>query len=120
MKPKSITYSKVYSDHNYGNEKVEITVEIEENELPEDVFSYAKSFVESSHQKSLDADKVIKVLNEIDKPDDYGIVTTSGISYPSPNIKPPKRFHIDLPDSNTIDVFNKIGDLFRPPDPTNL
>lgn len=49
MKPKTITYSKVFSLGNYENEKIGIEIELGENENPIDALFEAKKYVEKSH-----------------------------------------------------------------------
>jgi len=67
MKAKLITYSRLISKGNFENAKIEIQVEVEDNEIALDVFNKAKTFVnklceiEKISQMSIENAK--KVLN---------------------------------------------------------
>ena len=45
MKPKSVTYAKLKNLGNYENERIEITLEVEDGEKAADVLEIAKVFV---------------------------------------------------------------------------
>lgn len=46
MKAKLITYSRLISKGNYENERIEISIEVEDGEKAQDVFNMAKNFVD--------------------------------------------------------------------------
>ena len=65
MKVRTITYSRLKSLGNYENEKIEVTVEVAEDETPIEVLNEAKAFVKKQFGESLDAETYIKPKRKI-------------------------------------------------------
>lgn len=68
MKAKLITYSRLISKGNFENAKIEIQLEVEENEKASDVFESAKQWVEKrcavEKMSEFTVDKARKVMDD--------------------------------------------------------
>jgi hypothetical protein len=65
MKALRIVYSRLISKGNYENAKIEIELQVEENEKASDVFDAAKSWVENRIKKEKISDHIIERARKV-------------------------------------------------------
>lgn len=71
MKPTAVTYSKVFNLGNYSNEKIEVAIELEEGDKPEEVLSKARDFAEAQHKLNSTKERYLEACDILTRQDDY-------------------------------------------------
>lgn len=71
MKTTSVSYHKVFNLGNYSNEKIEVNIELEPTDSPNDALAKARDFVENQHQLSKQKERYLEVCEMLTNQDNY-------------------------------------------------
>lgn len=71
MNVTKVTYGKLVSTGNFSNEKLEITVELDEGDTPADALKRARAFVEAAIGEKPSEFELSRARARVDNPDDY-------------------------------------------------